>query len=468
MAAFPNKFSYAKCVYRGEHLRTVLTCKVHGDITMTPAEHLGYKLGCKACGRSSVGASRRRGNAAIIAALVAKHGDTYDLSKVTTDVANSTVEVGCRVHGWVTTSLKNMLKGQRPCRQCKGKNISDSKKQQGIECLLRAIENSHRPQYTYDVATFTTYSSDIRIICPRHGEFWQNVGNHFAQRQGCPSCGTSRSLGEVAVAEYLAGLGVAVETRNRRLLAPFEVDIYLPEFKVGVEYNGVYWHADDLGRRGTMRNKWELANAAGIRLIQIFDDEWITRRPAVEGLLRSAVRKAGSIGARRLIAATVTPSVARDFLELHHLQGFLGARYHYGLFLGQELYAVASFGASRFETGITELIRYASSCNIAGGLRKLIKHAGLTRLTSYCDMRHGTGQSYLHAGFASAGITPADYWWFKGTKRYARYECQKHRLKTHLDFAEHYADAKTERQICEDAGFRKISGVGHLKFIFTV
>ena len=211
---------------------------------------------------------------------------------------------------------------------------------------------------------------------------------------------------------------------------------------------------------------------AGIRLIQIFEDEWIEKREIVESLLQSAIRKNGSIGARKLQVSQISAKDARRFLDKNHMQGFERAGLHLGLHLNTKIIAVASFSKPRFCDGDCELIRYASSLNVSGGLLKLIKEARsileFKTLVSYCDMRLGTGESYIKAGFTLEGETPHDYWWFKKTKRIPRYRTQKHKLKSDPEFSNFYRDDLTEKEICSLAGYRKISGVGHKKFLLVM
>jgi len=495
-AAHGARYDYSQAVYTYGHNPVTVICRVHGLFAVSMYNHASGH-GCNKCASVARGIKSRVSNKHRVELLLSRlpGPDKYDFAELLASAYTGgyNLPITCKLHGRVTAHYSNLLSG-KGCPACgaltrgyyaKSYNVApqvavaQGRITKHAPIFIEKARVIHSGFYDYSQVVYRGMRSKVDIVCPDHGVFSQTPMKHISQAQGCPRCSNRISKGETGIAVYLAQLGVSVETSNRTMLrqeqAPnstrkalmLELDVYLPDLKVGIEYNGAYWHADDLGRTGTMLRKWELANKAGIRLIQLFDDEWLQRRTAVEGLLRSAARQAGSIGARNLVVRSIHPAGARAFLDAHHLQGFLGAKTHYGLYKGDELFAVASFGASRFEADTVELIRYASVCNIAGGLSKIIKHTGLAKLTSYCDMRHGTGQAYLSAGFISEGLTPPDYWWFKGDKRYARYECQKHRLKAHPDFTKFYDDAKTERQICEEAGFRKISGVGHLKFVFT-
>jgi hypothetical protein len=274
----------------------------------------------------------------------------------------------------------------------------------------------------------------------------------------------SREEGEVA--DFLESLGVKVIRQERTILKPAELDLYLPDYKVAIEYSGMYWHSDVHNRTHTALSKYKMCKDKGIRLITLYNLEWKQRRNAVKSLLRSSVGLRDRVYARKTTCSRVPSNDVRAFYEENHISGFRSAEKHYALMCEGELVAAASFSKT---TEGYELIRYASQKMVVGGLQKLIRFARLdlkfSLLTSYCDMRLGTGESYAKAGFVYAGMTEPDYVWYKGDSKFSRYQCQKHKLKSHPAFAKHYADELSETQICESAGFIKVKGVGHSRWV---
>jgi hypothetical protein len=105
------------------------------------------------------------------------------------------------------------------------------------------------------------------------------------------------------VADYLSSLGVRVEENVPGLDAAVprsEVDIFLPDHNVAIEFDGVWWHAEGPSRerigpaRPSSKPDAIVARlgrlvAADIRLIRIFSDEWIHEREAIKSILRMAV-----------------------------------------------------------------------------------------------------------------------------------------------------------------------------------
>ena len=89
---------------------------------------------------------------------------------------------------------------------------------------------------------------------------------------------------------------------------------------------------------------------------------------------------------------------------------------------------------------------------------------------SYCDLRYGTGTLYEKSGFTLHSITEPDYWWVPKGKieRIPRYTVQKHKM-AHVDHPlnEYYAPHKSENQICGEAGWEKVHGVGNQKWVWA-
>ena len=62
---------------------------------------------------------------------------------------------------------------------------------------------------------------------------------------------------------------------NRKYISPCELDIIIPELKLAIEFNGIYWHSIEAGAlSGYHLMKTELCEAKGYRLIHIWEDEW--------------------------------------------------------------------------------------------------------------------------------------------------------------------------------------------------
>ena len=482
-AVHGDRYDYSRVSFTTGHVKVTIGCGIHGDFEQSPYNHAAG-VGCPSCARKLRGLKKRSSNDDFLKRLISIYGDKYDFSQMNFVKYAQKVKVICSVHGEFEILPVNLLKG-RGCVHCgaerRGRYNKDYDVSPQSRVAARRIEEhakdfidrcrkAHGDKYDYSHTVYAGMRKKITVVCPKHGEFDQVAFKHLGVGQGCPSCATRVSKPETEIVDYLKSLGVAVITQNRTLIKPAELDIFLPEFNTAIEYNGLHWHADDRNHKYNLFEKYRLCDAVGVRLIHIFEDEWLTIPDVVKGLLRSATRQRGSIGARECRVEKIEAKAARGFLNGHHLQGFLQAKLHVGIKHRDVIVAVASFGKPRFGKEDCELIRYASSENVLGGLSRTISFAkeilGIKSMVSFCDMRTGTGKSYEAAGFADEGMTPPDYWWFKKQVRIARYRTQKHRLKTESEFAQFYKDELTEREICAAAGYRKIYGVGHRRFVW--
>src|SRR6202012_2209178 len=53
-----------------------------------------------------------------------------------------------------------------------------------------------------------------------------------------------KSSYETAIVQFLRNNGITVETNNRMMIKPLELDIVLPDYKIAIEFCGIYWHSE--------------------------------------------------------------------------------------------------------------------------------------------------------------------------------------------------------------------------------
>lgn len=409
------------------------------------------------------------GNAKILSMLKELHGDSYDFSRVHTDKRHDVVEISCPTHGWITTNLGNLLRGQKGCKKCRGSNISLGKRLVETDFLTRiSLRNS--AGYAFKNTKYVNMTTDVEIECLVHGAFKALPLNLLREDRAhlCNKCeaGTHMSAPERGLLEWCQSLGVSVESGNRSVIAPKEIDIWFPDHKFGVELHGLYWH------RGVDRGcqtKYNMAKSVGVRLIQVYEDEWAFKADVVKDMIKAKLGLRSTLYARKTNLQSITPSVANEFYDKWHIAGGARGSEHSGLFHAGVLVAALTVAKSRYSAHDLEIVRYAASCNLVSGFAKLFadvcaRHAGKS-VISYADLRLTTGDQYIKAEFTDAGITVPDYYWVKRLTKLPRYRTQKHLLKTNLLFKDFYALEKSESEICTEAGYHKVYGVGHRKLV---
>lgn len=96
---------------------------------------------------------------------------------------------------------------------------------------------------------------------------------HTSTLRVCPNCRDQKfaSVREGRVAEYLRNKGIVVYKNVKGLLKfNHEIDVYLPDLKIGFEFNGYYWHS--LKEPTYHLNKTEEALTNNIELYHIWED----------------------------------------------------------------------------------------------------------------------------------------------------------------------------------------------------
>jgi hypothetical protein len=287
---------------------------------------------------------------------------------------------------------------------------------------------------------------------------------------------SNTSKGEIEVAEYVKSItSCEVITNTKNVIPPYEVDIYIPEKKIGIEFCGIYYHSELRGRdRNYHNNKTKAANANDIHLIQLYDTEWNNKQDIVKGVLRSLIGESKVLYARKTSVQQLDNQQYREFLQSYHLQGHRNATYKYGLFDGAELVSIMSFGKSRYNKDVEyELLRYCvkPGVSVVGGANKLFKQfiadSQSESVISYSDRRWFSGEVYKSMGFEFKHNSSPGYSYFNtndATQLMSRQQFQKHKLQLLL---ETFNPEHTEWQNMADNGYDRVWDCGNSVWLWA-
>lgn len=241
--------------------------------------------------------------------------------------------------------------------------------------------------------------------------------------------GTNRfiSKNEMGLGDYIESLGVDIKRGNRTILNSKEVDIVIPNLKIGIEYSGCQWHSEWFGKKNRHYHidKTLLANKEGYGLIQIFDDEYIGNEELIHNKIKHILGKNDSpiLHTRKLVIKTIKNIVVRDnFLNKYHIQGKVRATITYGAYHNDELVAVMCFKILNKKENNWDLVRFATNYNyrINGIANKLLKHFikenNPDSIISFADRRwtlDGYNNLYTKLGFDLVETLAPDYRYYK-------------------------------------------------------
>lgn len=299
----------------------------------------------------------------------------------------------------------------------------------------------------------------------RKGERWEAyVYNVIWAKTGPTKKWVSSPKIHTVFTNFLDKHGISYET-NRRILEregkhPLEVDILIPDYNLGIEVHGLYWHSE-AHRHFTKhrhKDKYDLAKKQGLTLVQFFEDE-INFKPQIVlnvlaaklGLIKTKI-KAKQCEIRELSSAEKT-----QFFQENHLQGPCPSAIGIGLFYDNTLVQAVTLRKNK-KYGI-ELARFATKQNMSVefGFSRLMKHAlvwckqhDYSTMVSYCDLRFSTGNVYEKNGFQLDGQTVPDMFWTDKKRRFSR------QLS--------WGKAGKEKTV----NLFKIYGVGHLRYLLKI
>lgn len=101
----------------------------------------------------------------------------------------------------------------------------------------------------------------------------------------CPHCYKSRSTLEVEVFDWLKGIFPSAQRNNRSMLGErLELDVWLPDLRVGIEINGEFWHSErlDPNNKEAHDRKERLSKEKNITLIVLWEEFWIENRSKIK------------------------------------------------------------------------------------------------------------------------------------------------------------------------------------------
>jgi very-short-patch-repair endonuclease len=247
-------------------------------------------------------------------------------------------------------------------------------------------------------------------------------------------------------------------TNSKLIINPLELDIYLPELKLAIEFNGLYWHSELYKEKNYHLEKTNACNNLGIQLIHIWEDDWLYKQDIVISMILYKLNKSNKIFARKCQIKEIKDNKEiRKFLEQNHIQGFVGSTIKLGLYYNNELVSLMTFGNlrkfmnSKSQEGYYELLRFCNKINytVIGGADKLFKYF-LTKFNpidviSYSDYSRSIGNMYRKLGFELSHLSQPNYYYIIDNKRIYRYNFRKDKL-----VKEGFDPNKTEVEIMHD------------------
>lgn len=277
----------------------------------------------------------------------------------------------------------------------------------------------------------------------------------------------STSVGERELLEFIRdSYNGEVIQADRHILNGKELDIYIPEKKLAVEFNGIYWHSSLYKDKYYHQKKVEECREKGIQLIHIWEDDWNNKKDIIKTIIGFRLGCMNEyISARKGIVRIIDSTVARNFLEKTHIQGKTSASIWYGIYHSGELVSVMGF--KHYGNLDWELVRFSSSVRVNGGFSKILskfkKENEWKTITSFADKDISNGKVYLSNGFTHIYDTQPTMYYVRGDTRVRREKFMKHKLPKIM--GDLYDDTLTEHENLTKIRIYRLFTSGLMKFV---
>jgi hypothetical protein len=467
-----DSLDLSEFVYKGMKEKSTVICKKHGKIQMNPNSLIYGRCGCTFCGMDRSNQAKYLPFDEAIKKSTDVHNGKYDYSKIKdyTETKRKYTII-CPTHGDFEQSFSDHLCG-KGCRKCAIQSNADLRRNDASDMTDLLNERLLEQDCSILDFKYQTVNEKVNIICKKHGVFTPVLANFLYKQTGCPKCATKVSKDEQELFDFLSGYVDVVQGSRTILKSGKELDIFIPSKNLAVEFNGLYYHSDKFRTTNYHLNKTKECEDLGIRLIQVFEDEWKDKKDIVKSRILSILGKTtNTVFARNTEVREVPTKEAMQFLKDNHIQGAVGSSVKVGLFNGKELVSLMTFGEVRKslgsvkKDGVFELIRFCNklNTNVVGGASKLLKHFEknyeVENIISYADKRWSNGAMYDKLGFDFKHLSKPNYFYTMGNKRESRFGYRKDVL-----IKEGFDKDKTESQIMLERGFNRIYDCGSLRF----
>lgn len=283
----------------------------------------------------------------------------------------------------------------------------------------------------------------IPLLCKEYGLQESSVRRSMHGRGWSDLIGKQISGPEYEIHEFISSYlpDIEIEQGNRKILKGKEIDIYIPSLNLGIEFCGLYWH-NELSPQPRDKKyhyeKMKQCEEKGIRLITIFEDEWLERQKQVKNYLKSVLGiNEKRVYARKCKAEEIPKDIAKKFLEDNHIQGKTVFKKAFGLHYEGELLGLVTSNThhrqGHIDKNVLNRLVFADGVQVIGGASKLLKYLinyskeqGYSVLLSWSDNRWSQGNVYEKIGFNLTEELGPDYsYYVGGSKRQSKQSNKK-------------------------------------------
>lgn len=266
-------------------------CHIHGYFKMTLDNHINFKQGCSKC--SNVYKRTFEECQELINDKFGK--DRFLIIEDTFKSYQNKCNIKCLNCGYIidNRSVKNHLSA-KGCPICdktpkKEKEKKVRKNLRTTENCIKEMKDKYGDKFSYEKFIYYSDRKKYSIVtCNEHGDFLTTFNRMMTNKISCPICSKENNYYEKQLVKFIKeNIDTEVEEnirpnwlKNEKTNRNMELDIYLPKYKIAIEYQGrhhfvnIYKDNNSFERLiYTDKEKHRLCNELGIRLFYFTKDE---------------------------------------------------------------------------------------------------------------------------------------------------------------------------------------------------
>ena len=476
-------YDYSKVIYINGDTEVIIGCPIHGDFNQKPNIHVRGS-DCPLCSRVKQVKKRSTTEDFIIKANKL-YNNFYDYSKTVYNQSKDKLTITCPIHGDFEQKANSHLNGFG-CIQCGRFRTTESKKK-SLNILIEDFKVVHGNRYDYSKVNYINNNTKIEIICSLHGSFFQTPKSHL-KGSNCPNCGVKISKPELDIFSHIQSIykGEIIQSYRPTWLLGKEIDLFIPEFNLAIEYNGTSFHHSskseyvDKYYRNTYKpnnyhfHKWKLCMENGITLLSIYDFYWVIpeKRDNYLSKINHYLKLDNKIYSRKCLIEEIDNKEAFLFYDKNHIEGS-GFAYKnsrsFCLKYNNEIVMCATIGQIYNQSAKSfklKLHRIATKqyTTVIGGISKLSSflQRNIGDFSYQITLSSGGSSLRFYSNFKQ--IQPRYFWVNPNTLKYFhRNYCQKHLLEKHFNTP--LLETDTESIFMEKLGYLKVYDNGLAELI---
>lgn len=351
----------------------------------------------------------------------------------------------------------------------------------------------------YVIKNWPTSNPSLQDISTAVGISCDSVGERAIQHKFTDLISYNRSRMEDDIVNFISIVNpkLQIVRNSKSIISPYEIDIYLPELKFGIECNPTCTHNSSISdpwggppkSPSYHKHKTDKCIENQVELFHIFGYEWAYKSDIIKSMIKSRLGQLhiSLYGRNCYVGDNISAFECKQFLDQCHRQGNAFSNIRIGLrdIRNDELVSVMTFSNTRKSIGkkdsdteyTFELVRFCNKLNInvVGGASKLLKYFikeyNPKKLVSFSDRAHTSGKLYEILGFKQVSISEPGYVWvnLKDDSYLTRVKCQKRNLtKVFEDVTEEDIQNKTEKQIMIEHGYVQVFDSGVIRWELNI